>query len=950
MPLRLEGLVENVEFDATLAVVPSATPQGWQGFLPANGTASVAWRLSRKATEGALFFTSSEQNEVRIGAGLLRQDSQVTLRILQGKMTGVRFRLEGPGEILGVVGTNVLGWNVLPGATTEDRVLEVRLSRPFEGEGSLAVRSQAALERFPVRAQPLRLTPEGAVRHSGFVRVANVGAVRLEVAETSGLLQLAPTQFPGAALDASARQVFVYRFPSAGYSYRVVANQIQSEVGVSQITTYELTETDRVINAELELDVREAPLRDWSLRIPEDYAVVAITGADVVDHAVESEATEGYRTLKILFGRAIDGRQLLKLRLEKNQPAAAGEWRLPALAFPGAKTVRGHIGAISAPGYRIVPATADRLVEVPVSFFPRQTVGLQQAWRLREPQWTASVRLEALGQSVQADVFHLYSLKEGVVYGSVLFNYFVVGAPTNEWRIEVPESVGNIEVVGQNVRRDWRREGNQVIVALHQPVLGAATLLITFEQPMSARGGAIHPGELRPLGVQSERGFLQVVSPLQVKHTVNRADGGLLKLEPLELPAEFRMLTTSPSLAVYQYTARPFSFEMGIEWYPQAETVDQVVDFAKLSSQVSRDGEVVTDARFFVKTRGRKALRMVLPKGMKLWEARVDREIVTARADGEQTLVPLPARVNPNEPVEVALRLGQAAASVGGKVRLVAPKMLVPVIVDEWTLRGDSERLLVPKGGNAELARPPLTENGFEWIAVQGRYPAGVLFALVVLGALLLRGESSWRLALGVLVGVIALAAAVLISLEALSTRRVNLAELTYAATIMPTGEPISIEVANLPAWRAMLSWWGAAAMVAGVAGFFVARALASRLLVVAGATLLLGGLLAQRPGAAPFFAVIAGSILVLLVIPGIARFVRARRNRDEIDPTEGGTNPASIVPLIALLGAAGLGLGIVPKSDAAEKPVAAPIWNMEGVRAAQSLVQTWSIREARLF
>ena len=204
-----------------------------------------------------------------------------------------------------------------------------------------------------------------------------------------------------------------------------------------------------------------------------------------------------------LIGRAIEGRQLLKIRLEKNQPAAAGEWRLTPLVFPGAKSVRGHLGAVSGPGYRMVPLATERLVEVPLSFFPRQTNGLQQAWRLREPDWTAAVRLEALGQSVQADVFHLYSLKEGVAYASVLLNYFVVGAPTNEWRVALPPGAGNIDVIGQNVRRDWRREGDELVVALHQPVLGAATLLVTFEEPMGARGGSLRPGAVRPLRAPS---------------------------------------------------------------------------------------------------------------------------------------------------------------------------------------------------------------------------------------------------------------------------------------------------------------------------------------------------------------------------------------------------------------------------------------------------------------
>lgn len=946
VPLRIEGLPGGVEFDSAGEVVPTANAAGWTGFLPANGVASMAWRHTRKASEAALFFSSTEQTEVRVGAGILRQESRVTLRVLQGKLLSARLRLEGPGEILGVMGPNVVGWDVQPGSAEQPRVLEVRLSRPLEGEGQFAVRSQAVLDRFPVRAEPLRLTPDGAVRHSGTVRVANNGAVRLEVADVTGMMQLAPAQFPGATIEGDARQVFVYRFPSASYSYRILASQIQSEISVSQVVTYELTETDRILNADLELDIREAPLRDWSLLIPAGYAAVAINGSEVVDYAVESEVKDGYRMLKILFGSAVEGRQLLQLRLEKNQPAGAGEWQLPPLGFPGAKSVRGHVGASSVPGYRLVPMTSERLVEVPLGFFPRQTVGLQQAWRLREPDWSAALRLEALSQSVQADVFHLYSLKEGVVYGSVLFNYFVVGAPAGEWRIEVPETVGNLEIVGQNVRRDWRREGKEVVVTLHQPVLGAATLLVTFEQPMSARGGTLHPGELRPLNVQSERGYVHVVSPLQVKHAVTRAEGGLLRLEPMELPTEFRLLTSSPSLAVYQYTARPFALELGIEWYPPAETVDQVVDYARLASQISREGQVVTEAHFFVKTRGRKALRLVLPADMKLWEARVDREIVTARSDGEQTLVPLPARTNSNEPVEVALRLGQTTGA-GASVRLTAPKMTVPVIIDEWTLRGDPGRLLVPRGGNAELARPPLTETGFEWIAHRARYGTGVLLAMIALGGLLLRGGPGPKRASGLLTCAIAAGIAGVLALQALSSQRANLTELAYAATMMPTGEQVWLEVDNVPVWRAMVSAWGVVAALAGGAALVGARIRHSRGWATGGIVALVTGVLLQRLGAAPFFAGVCAAIVLLLLLPGCLGLWRDWRSRRTSPPSAEGA--ATVASLLLIAGCLELGLGTPATARGAERAAAAE-WSGELARAVLAMTQTWSIREQRLF
>jgi len=952
VPLQLDGLGADVTFNPDSPIVPTAVQKAWLGFLPASGSVSLSWKPTREAAEGALFFTSSEKSDVRVGAGLLRQSAQITLRVLQGRLNGVRCRIEGPGEILGVEGTNVVGWKVLPDGAA--RVLDVRFSRPVESEGTLVVSSQAELGGFPVRAQPMRLIPEGVVRHSGFVRVTNDGAVRLEVSGIEGMMQLAPSHFPGPAAPEGARQVFVYRFPSAAYGYQVVATEIQPEVGVSEIATYELSETDRVINASLELDVREAPLRDWSVQIPDDYAVAAATGGDVSDYAAETHAAGGYRTLKILFGHPVEGRQLLQLRLEKNEPAAAGDWQLRPLRFPGAKSVRGHIGAVSAPGYRIVPARVERLVEVPLSYFPTQTAGLQQAWRLREPDWTADVRVEALGQSVQADVFHLYTIREGVVYGSVLLNYFVVGAPANEWRIEVPASAGNIDVLGQNAQRDWRREGNQVIVSLHQPVLGGATLLVTFEQPMSARGGTINPGQVRPLGVQGERGYIEVASPLQVKYDIRKAEGGLLRLESTELPAEFRLLTGAPALAVYQYTARPFNLEVGVEWYAQGETVDQAIDFARLSSQVSRDGQIVTEARYFVKTRGRKALRIVLPAGVKLWEARVDNEVTNAQVDGGQILIPLPARLDANEPVAVALRLGQAALGSGAAVGLVAPRALAPTVITEWTVRADSGHLLVPRGGNAQLVRPGLTESGFEWVSRRGSLAVASLLGVVALGALLLLSDSPWRMAAGLLFSATAVAGALLMAGDALHNRRASVPVLTYSATMVSSGDGISIQVANVGEWRALVVGWGVAAAAAGVALSIAAllpairgRAM-SRSLIPAAAVLLSVGLLAQRGGAALFFAAMAAAVAFLVLVPGIVRLRRAQRAASPLPP-EPGAGAAAVASIVAILGVAGLSLGGAPslRAEAGAPPVP---WLKEGEKAAQAMVQTWTIRNDRLY
>ncbi len=920
VPVVIDGLKQEVEFDGSLAVVPVFHESQWRGFLPANGSGALGWRVVDKVADGALFFSSNETTDVRVGSGLLRQMSVFDLRVLQGKLANLNLTLDGPGEILSVAGDAVLGWSVKESGGK--RSLEVRLSRPIENSGRVVIEAQAALGGFPVKAESLRMVPDGALRHSGWLRVANDGAVRVEVAEARGLIQLAPAQFPG-GVDDKLRQVFVYRYPSAEYGYTVNANQVLPEVGLTETTVYELAETDRRISSDLELDIREAPLREWEMGIPADHAVAAVTGAEVADYVVAADAKDGRRVLKILFKNAIAGRQLVSLRLEKNEAAKAGPWVLQPLAFPGVKSRRGYVGAVAAAGYRLSAGKTEGVAEVPVTFFPKQTTGLQQAFRLREDAWAVGLAVEALGQSVQADVFHLYSLKTGAVYGSVLLNFFVVGAPVTEWKISVPEGIGNIDVTGQNVGRDWRREGNTVVVPLSRPVLGTGTVLLSFEQPMNSRGGTLSPGEVKPLGVQGERGFVQVVSPLQVNHKASQ-DGALLKIDPSELPAEFRLLSSAPTLGAWQYTARDFTIGMDVEWFESGETIAQVVDFLKLSSRVARDGQWVTDARIFVKTRGQSALRLGFPKGAVLWEAMVNGEAVNARTDGGETLVPLPSQVDPNVAVEVSLRYGASSAKPGRPV-LTAPRLEAPVVIGEWTISGDEGRQLVPRGGTADLVRPVHAESGWEWIARSGAGVVALLIAGLGMLAAGARGAGLFRQWVSVVCGVGFVVVAMWLGVQSGATGRPASGVLEYAAPVVAAGSDVTVELGNLPAWLAALGlgFWILAA--AGVV--VVARGLlkSDRWWAGCGLVLLMASLLSVRGGSAWFF----GAVVLLGLaglVPRIGRLISGMKK-------PGVAAPAGVVLLLAF--------ALPWQARAAEVP---------GLKPMESMNHEWRIQDGRLY
>ncbi len=961
VPIRMRGLDEGIEFARDQqAIVPLLIEKDWKGFLPATGHVILRWQNAKSTGERKSFFTTNATIEATVGPGLLRQDHRITYQLLQGQLKSLTIQLVGPGEILNVEGDNIVAWNVV--GEGNQRQLEIALNQPLTGNSQVAVRSQTPLGAFPVRVEGLSLQPQGAIRNSGHLRISNSGSVSVEPTGLRGLTQLAPEQFPGEALQ--SRQLVVYRFPSADYGFIIVADRVQPEVSVTQLVLYQLSESDRVISAEIELDIREATIREWNLSFPSDYSIVAVTGSSVADYMASSEATDGVRNLKILFGQDVQGRQLVGLRLEKNEVAKTGQWSLPHILFPEAKAVRGDIGIVAAPGFRATVGTIDLLVEKPLSYFPRPVANLQQAFRIREPGWTATMQIEQLERSIQSDVFHQYSLSQGTVYGSALINYSVTGAPVAEWQLTVPAKLGNITVDGQEIR-NWRRDGETLIVSLQQPILGAYTLLVAFEEKPNIADGSFQAGLVTPLGVQGDRGYIEVVSPVQVEMETLLVSSQLLVLDPLELPAEFRLLSTAPTLGTWQYTQRPFDLRLKVNWFDPGTTAAQVVEFAEANSRVSQDGELVTDVLYYVKSRGQRTLKLQLPGApVRLWAVSVNGRPVTARQAGNETLIPLPGGADPNTPVEVSLRLGKPALDKR-HASLVLPKVFAPVLKTQWNVKADENHVLIPSGGSVEPTIPIVWPNGFDWLAQRGLIP---LIAIAILAVVV--GITS-----SVPIRLFAFAIAIVVAGFA-SWYAFNLiasaAPLQLSLPVLASGESVNLEVGNIPSWRAYVSWPGLA--IAAIGGLVALLALRIRIsnsawLVRWIALIMIAiGLLMQTNSAPWFFGLLALAILVFQFVPAAIQWNKISiadlagkatdgQSQTQNDQQSSGGNQGSVVTTSILAFLVGSTVmcstsKLLAVETLADAPASqANSAGVENMHSASSLLQKWTVssRDKRL-
>ena len=701
-PVRLAGLSSGTQLEFAGAARPVLKGGVFESFLPGDGAVRLSWKDAAAEGEGKLFYAAEMLSQISVSPGLMKQTALFDFKVMQGELMRLVIELAGSGEVTRVSGEGVLAWGIEPGETPATRLLAIQFNRPQKDQCQLQIQAQTALGAFPQSVQALRLIPREATRFGGYYRIVNEGAVRLEVARATGLSQVSPEQFPEndttrAALRSSGTQRFVYKFSGADQVLGIQADQVQPELSVSELLSYHLAENETSIDAEIELEVREAPLRELLLVLPRGYLPARVNAPGLADYFLHDVDGRQESELRLVYSQPVSGRQIVELRLERNQPLGTTNWVLPRIAVPAAKSLRGHLGIGAEAGFRLGVDRLQGLTEIGAAFFPKKFAGLQSAFRLGDVAWEATLSVERLPQSVQADVLHLFSISEGIAYGSTLINYTVSGAPVSAFNIGLAEEYANPEFTGKDIR-GWQKEDGHYRVRLHGPVSGSCALLVTYERPFKAAGETLAFTGARPLDAQSEQGHTLITSAAQFQVKPAEVSPGLLTLEKGEVPSEYRLFFDAPLLAAYRYVAQPVSLKLALSPLEQGDSLSQVIDRAVVETGVSKEGQVLTTVKYYVKSRGNPHLKCVLPRDTQLWAATVNAAAVVPVLDGDANLIPLPQNSDPNAVLTVELKLASRSKEAS-RLSLALPGVNAPVMLAQWTLTPDAGRRLVFKGG-----------------------------------------------------------------------------------------------------------------------------------------------------------------------------------------------------------------------------------------------------------
>ena len=460
----------------------------------------------------------------------------------------------------------------------------------------------------------------------------------------------------------------------------------------------------------VQLDVRDAPAREVRLLTDADasWTVSAVSGPCVAESDVDVRASGRGREIVIPFRQPVEGMTVITIRLEKTLGAGSTGFTVPSLNLPDARSQRGYVVAAATRGIRLTAKTAVGMTEVHTASTPIRTEGVQVAYRFREAGWKLDLNIERAKSSLHAELFHLISLGEGVVYVSTAVTCHISGAPVQKLMFRIPEHITLFDVTGANIDT-WTREKDVCTVKLMNRVIGDYTLLITYDRPLNYKGGDLQIGEIEMIDTESEMGYLAIATAASLKlEETKEMPQTLIHIGREEIPAGYAATVTAPVIGAYKYVRRPHAATLKVTPYATEGLIGQVADYLTLTTKIARDCESVTKAVYSIKNAVRQYLSLKLPVGCVLWSVRQinDNDVsnpqnLSAQQAEGVLLVPVERPRDPNHAVTIEIIYANVGIKGTRTTTLTAPVLTdAPVTFASWEIQADTKVSISRADGN----------------------------------------------------------------------------------------------------------------------------------------------------------------------------------------------------------------------------------------------------------
>ena len=667
------------------------------GFLP---EVKISWKAAVRKLEAELIATCDSMTSVTVIPGTMRVKTVLTYRIAQGELNGMTLDVSNM-NVIQVKGLDLRDWSV-DKTNAVKPLLKITLGRPQRETYRLEIESERSIAAFPCEFTVDSIQPLGVIRAAGMLLVGTDSALRIQVSALNGLTQTDPSVFPRKTFGAAPlRSVYTYQYAAVPYSVALKVDDIVTSMTAETGVLCKMEEGILTVEANIQLDVRDAPAREVRLLTDADvsWTVASVSGQFVSESDVDVRMTPKGREIVIPFRKPVEGIALMTLRLEKTLTPGSVGFVVPALSIPDARSQRGYVVVSSARGIRLTAKTIENLTEVHTASTPIRTEGVQLAYRFRESGWKLDLNIDRAKSSIHAELFHLISLGEGVVYVSTAVTCHISGAPVQSLKFRVPEQITLFDVTGANIDT-WTREKDICTVKLINRVIGDYTLLITYDRPLNYKGGDLQVGEIEMVDTESEIGYMAIATAASLKLDDSKNfPATLIRIGRDEIPAGYAATVTAPVIGAYKYVRRPHGATIQVIPYATEGLIGQVADYLTLTTRIARDCENVTKAVYSLKNATRQYLTLKLPEGCVLWSVRQIqddspdkvKELSAQQSDGV-LLIPVERPRDPNRAVTIEVVYANVAKKGSWSTTVKAPVLTdAPVTFASWELHSDEK-------------------------------------------------------------------------------------------------------------------------------------------------------------------------------------------------------------------------------------------------------------------
>ena len=696
---------------------------------------AVLWKPEIRQADSELVATCDIHTVASASPGTLRVDTIFSYRVAQGQLAELLFDVPDV-NIVSVTGADIQDWRIDRTDPVRPR-LRVQLARPRRDDYRLGVVCERPLAAFPCQADIPVLVPVNVIRAGGSLLLGTDSAVKLQVADSTGLTQIDPSAFPRAnAVESTVprhvptRGLFSWQYAAVPYAIKLAADNVASAIHADINLLLNVANGVAVAEASIQLDIRDAPAREIRIAIPADprWSVIAVAGRQFSESDVDTRATATGREIVIPLRTPVEGQALVTVRLEASLAALGDHFAVPTFAVADARALRGTLVAAAEQGIRLSPRTPVELNDIHTASAPFKAEGAQLAYRFRDAAWSLGIQIEYAKSAIHSEVFHLVSIGPGVVYVSAAVSGHVSGAPVQTLRFHVPTSIPVIDVTGVGIE-SWSRSNDVCTVRLANRVLGDFTVLLSYDHPVAYDNAEITVGEIETLDTASELGFIAIATsaPLRVDEG-GAAPVTLIRIPRDEIPAGYAATVTAPVVSAWKYTRKPHAATLRLSALGSSRPIDQVVDYLALSSTIGRDGESVTKAVWHVKNTSRQFLDIQLPPGATAWSVRqaaaaeVPARDLPAQQTGDRILIPVERPRDPNQaiPIEVIYAQPSARARRFGAVTLAAPRLPgAPITFATWEV-STSDRVAMSRATSGAMTAERPSDIGFPFAITRG--------------------------------------------------------------------------------------------------------------------------------------------------------------------------------------------------------------------------------------